>query len=245
MEIIPAVDVLDGAVVRLAKGDYDHVTVYDPDPVARALAFGAEGASLVHVVDLAGARDGTHDEALWARLADAGVAFQIGGGIRTAAIADAAIAAGASRVVVGTAAVWDPTARSDILAAVGPSRFVAALDVRNGHATGAGWLDEGRPLDVVAGELEAAGVVRALVTGIARDGMLSGPDLDVLAAVRRSAPDVALIGSGGVGSLDDLVALQAAGAEAAIVGRAIYEGRFTVADAVAAVRTGAGQDGAL
>lgn len=235
MQIIPAVDVLDGSVVRLARGDYDRVTRYAQDPVDTALGFMGDGAALVHVVDLAGARDGTHDVGLWRRLAGAGVSFQIGGGIRDAGAAEAAVDAGAARVVVGTTAVWDAGARDEILATVGPERLVAALDVRDGRATGAGWLDEGRPVAEVASELAEAGVVRALVTGIAGDGMLSGPDLEVLEVVHRAAPSLALIGSGGVSSLNDLRALRSVGAEGAIVGRALYEGRFGVAEAVAAL----------
>jgi phosphoribosylformimino-5-aminoimidazole carboxamide ribotide isomerase len=233
VQIIPAVDVLDGSVVRLARGDYEQVTVYSDDPVSTAVGFMGEGAALVHVVDLIGARDGTHDIGLWERLAAGGVVFQMGGGIRNADIASAAVTAGAARVVVGTAAVWDAVARDEILDAVGADRFVAALDVRDDKATGEGWRDEGRPLAEVADELAGAGIRRALVTGIARDGMLSGPDLAVLEVVRSVAPDMALIGSGGVGSLEDLATLRRTGAEGAIVGRAIYEGRFTVAEAVA------------
>lgn len=236
MQILPAVDVLDGAVVRLARGRYDDVTVYANDPVAMAVSFVGDGADLVHVVDLAGARDGTHDVGLWRRLGDAGVPYQVGGGIRDAARAEAAVAAGASRVVVGTTAVWDPRARRDILETVGAHAFVAALDVEDGRARGTGWLDEGRPLSEVAAELQEVGVVRALVTGIARDGMLSGPDMDVLDQVAVAAPGLALIGSGGVGTLDDLHTLARHGVEGAIIGRALYEGRFSVAEAVALTR---------
>lgn len=233
MQIIPAVDVLDGAVVRLTRGDYGTAIVYAPDPVAMARGFVAEGADLVHLVDLAGARDGTHDVALWSRLGEAGIPFQVGGGIRDASRALAALEAGATRIVVGTAAVWDAGARDEILDAVGPERFVAAVDVSDGRARGSGWTDGGRPVALVAAELDAAGARRALVTGIARDGMLSGPDLDILGAVSRAAPGLALIGSGGVGSLADLSELADAGMEGAIVGRALYEGRFTVGEAVA------------
>ena len=234
MQIIPAVDVLEGSVVRLTKGDYTHITVYGDDPVAIARSFQDQGAALVHVVDLGGARDGTHDIDLWRSLAEVGVRFQTGGGIRNGAVAVAAVEAGAVRVVVGTAAVWDPQARNEIVAAVGSERFVAALDVRHGKARGAGWLDEGRPVAEVARELWASGITRALVTGIAGDGMLSGPDLDLLALVADAVPGMALIGSGGVGSLDDLAALAATDIEAVVVGRALYEGRFTIPDALAA-----------
>ena len=127
LQIIPAVDVLDGKVVRLMHGDYDRVTVYGEDPVAQALEWMRQGAELVHVVDLEGARSGAPDESLWRRLAEAGVAFQVGGGIRTAEIADRALDAGARRVVLGTAAVWDPDILGRIL---DPARVVAAVDVR-------------------------------------------------------------------------------------------------------------------
>ncbi len=232
MELIPAVDVLDGAVVRLVHGRYDEVTVYGDDPAAQAAAWMAQGAGLVHVVDLAGARDGTPDRSLWQRLRAAGVRFEIGGGIRNVADATGAVEAGAERVVVGTAAVWDRPVLEEMLAAVGPERLVAAIDVRNGRAAGAGWLDEGRDLATVLPDLAAAGVVRALVTGISRDGTMQGPDVELLEEAAALAPLLRLIASGGVGSLTDLEALAARPFEGVIVGRALYEGVFTVAEAL-------------
>ncbi len=229
LEIIPAVDVLDGRVVRLRHGDYSQVTVYAEDPVAQARAFVEEGASLVHVVDLAGARSGSPDRALWFRLAEAGVAFQAGGGIRNAATARAVLDAGAARVVMGTAAVWSPR----ILAEVGDvDRVVAAVDVKADRATGSGWLDEGRELSQVLDGLAGAGVGRMLVTGIGRDGTMEGPEQELL---ERAVDDgrFAVIASGGVGALDDLRVIASLGCEAAIVGRALYERRFTLTDALA------------
>ncbi len=236
MQVIPAVDVFDGKAVRLLEGDYDQVTVYGEDPVARAAAWMDQGAALVHVVDLAGARDGTHDEDLWRALTAAGVAFQVGGGIRDSGTAERAIAAGASRVVMGTAVVWNPELIVGVVETIGAKRLVAALDVRSGRATGAGWRDGGRDLAGVVGDAVAAGVVRALVTGIGRDGKMTGPDLDVIATVRTAAPGMALIGSGGVGTIADLRRLAGSGVEGAIVGRALYEGRFTVGEALEALR---------
>jgi phosphoribosylformimino-5-aminoimidazole carboxamide ribotide isomerase len=231
VQIIPAVDVLDGRVVRLMHGDYDRVTVYADDPVARAAAWVEEGAPLVHVVDLAGARSGDPDSRLWELLTEAGVPFQVGGGIRTASVARAALQAGALRVVMGTAAVWDP----GILAEVGAAdRVVAAVDVRGGRATGAGWLDEGRALDDVLDGLAAAGVRRMLVTGISRDGTMEGPETELLRSVMADGR-FAVIASGGVGSLDDIAAVGRLGCEGVIVGRALYEGRFSLA---AALETG-------
>ncbi len=228
LQIIPAVDVLDGKVVRLMHGDYERVTVYAEDPVAQALEWMRQGAELVHVVDLEGARSGAPDESLWRRLADAGVAFQVGGGIRTTELADRALEAGARRVVLGTAAVWDP----EILGRIpDPARVVAAVDVRGGKATGAGWLDEGKNLTDVLEGLSAAGISRLLVTGIERDGTMEGPSTDVLLSALRHG-GFSVIASGGVGQLQDLDVIQRLGCEAVIVGRALYEGRFEVSDAI-------------
>ncbi len=234
-EIIPAVDVLDGRVVRLQRGDYGRVTVYAENPAAQASSFMADGAARVHVVDLAGARDGTHAMGLWRALAAAGVEFQVGGGIRTAETAAAAIEAGAGRVVVGTAAVWHPEVLAEIADAVGPDRVVVAIDVREGKATGAGWLDEGKELSTVLRHVQDAGVPRVLVTGIARDGMMTGPDVELLAQTQALAPGLRVIASGGVGTLDHIVDVAGRGVEGVIVGRAIYEGAFTVPQAITAV----------
>lgn len=225
MTVTPAVDVLDGKVVRLRQGDYDRVTVYGQDPVAVASDWIDQGAAMVHVVDLAGARHGHTTLPLWDELGRAGVPFQAGGGIRSAATASRVLAAGAARVVMGTAAVWNP----EILTGLGP-KVVAAVDVKEGRATGAGWLDEGREVSMVLDGLARAGVERLLVTGIGRDGTLDGADL---ALTRRVAEDgrFAVIASGGVGSLVDLDPLAALGCEAVVVGRALYDGRFTLAEA--------------
>ncbi len=235
MQVIPAVDVLAGRVVRLVEGDYDRVTVYADDPAEQARLWISEGATLVHVVDLDGARDGSFDAGLWHSLNAAGVAFQVGGGIRRTETAIAAVDAGAARVVMGTAAVWNPTLLGEVIAAIGGERIVVALDVRAGRATGAGWRDEGRELAAVVSDVVAQGAVRVLVTGIGRDGTMQGPDLDVIHEVQQAGPELAILGSGGVGSLDDMRILAATGVEGAIVGRALYEDRFTVAQAVAAV----------
>jgi phosphoribosylformimino-5-aminoimidazole carboxamide ribotide isomerase len=229
LQIIPAVDVLDGRVVRLLHGDYRRVTEYAPDPVAQAHAWKEQGAALVHVVDLEGARTGEPSVELWEALAAAGVRFQVGGGIRGAGAARRALEAGAERVVMGTAAVWEPEA----LSAVGdPLRVVAAVDVRDGRATGAGWLDGGRRTEEVLDGLAAHGIRRLLVTGIGRDGTLQGPDLDLTWSVVADGR-FAVLASGGVASLEDVAAVAALGCEGVIVGRALYEGRFTLAEAMA------------
>ena len=231
-QVIPAVDVLDGQVVRLQQGDYERVTVYARDPVVQVAEWVAAGAELVHVVDLDGARSGIPDASLWERLADEGLPFQVGGGLRDAETARRALDAGAERVVMGTAAVWD----AEVLAAVGvPDRVVAAVDVRGDRATGAGWLDEGRRLETVLSDLTGAGIRRVLATGISRDGTMEGPEMSVMRSV-VAAGEFAVVASGGVGSIGDLQRLAALGCEAAIVGRALYEHRFTIGDAIAGLR---------
>lgn len=231
-ELIPAIDVLGGQVVRLERGKYDAVTVYGDDPVAVAEQFAAAGAPILHVVDLEGARSATSDREMRRRLGSSGVAFQIGGGLRSAAAVAEAIADGASRAVVGTAAVWDEEELAAMVDGIGATRLVAAVDVAEGMARGAGWLDEGRPVEDVVAGLVGCGIEKALVTAIARDGMMTGPDLDLLESVSRAG--VSVIASGGIGSLDDLTAIRSRGLAGAIVGRAIYEGRFTVAEAIVA-----------
>ena len=232
-ELIPAVDVLDRNVVRLERGDYEAVTVYGTDPVAVARSFLDAGAPIVHVVDLEGARSGLADAMLRRTLGDGRVRFQIGGGLRTVADVTAAIADGAQRAVVGTTAIWDPAELEQMIAAVGPASLIVAVDVADGMARGAGWLDEGRPVDVLLGELIAIGIERILLTAIERDGMMRGPDLELLEGAVASG--LAVIASGGVGTLADLVAIAGTGADGAIVGRAIYENRFTVAEAISVV----------
>jgi phosphoribosylformimino-5-aminoimidazole carboxamide ribotide isomerase len=231
MQVIPAVDVLNGSVVRLRQGRFDDVTTYGSDPVAVAASWVAEGADLVHVVDLSGARTGVPDRPLWASLVAAEVPFQIGGGLRTVEIASDALAAGAQRVVLGTAAVWNPEIAGVLVDRFGPERIVAAVDVRDDLATGSGWEDDGRPVVDVARSLAAVGVAWILATGIDRDGMMSGPDTGLLEQIRAAAAGVKLIASGGVGSLADLAELRGGGFEAVVIGKALYEGSFSLNDA--------------
>lgn len=234
MYVIPAVDVLDGQVVRLRQGRYDEVTVYADDPAAQLMSWAEQGAPIVHVVDLAGARDGVGDHKMWKNLGSTGVRFQIGGGLRTLEAAEAVIAAGASRAVLGTAAVWEPQLAAQIVDSIGADRVVAAIDVRDGKATGAGWLDDGRKLSDVLRDLVAAGVVRVLATGIATDGTLAGPDTRLLEDVMKVAPGLKVIASGGVGTLADIAMVSTLKVEAAIVGRALYDDKFSYAEATAA-----------
>ncbi len=230
--MIPAIDIFEGRVVRLLHGDYGRITRYSEDPVKVAGQWVSQGADLVHVVDLSGARSGHSDRHIWDNMARAGIPFQVGGGIRDAEVARAALSAGARRVVMGTAAVWNPNILGEVERI---DRVVAALDIRAGRARGAGWLDEGLEVGAVVAGLREAGVGRLLVTGIERDGAMTGPDLELLAEVLEMS-EMAVIASGGVGELADLESVADMGCEAAIVGRALYEKRFTLAEAIAAVQ---------
>ena len=244
MDLIPAIDILDGNVVRLLKGDYGAVTRYRGDPVAVASGFLAEGATLVHVVDLDAARGRPRSLAALHALGAAGVPFQAGGGVRTPDDAEATMDAGARRVVVGSALVDGEGVAEAIVERVGARHVVAAIDVADGRARGSGWLDAGTPTSDVVRRVGDLGVPRALVTGIDRDGTLEGPDTDLLEQVAGMAPNLAVIASGGVASLEDLTMLaMRTRCEAAIVGRALYERRFSVGEALAVltVDDGAGR----
>lgn len=234
MQVIPAVDVLGGRVVRLSRGRYDQVTTYADDPLHECRRWTEEGAPLVHVVDLEGARSGRADTTLWERLGAADIPFQVGGGIRSVEAAGCALDSGASRVVVGSAAIHQPATLAAIVDAVDPVRVVVALDVKADRAYGSGWLDGGKPLEAVVATLAKLGVMRVLVTGIDRDGAMSGPDMPLLRRVGEAEPSLAILASGGVGSIDDLEVVQNLGVEGVIIGRALYESRFTLAEAFAA-----------
>jgi phosphoribosylformimino-5-aminoimidazole carboxamide ribotide isomerase len=236
VDLSPAIDLLDGRCVRLYQGDYDRETVYGDDPVAQALAFQAEGAPWVHVVDLDAARSGEpRNRDVVAAIAGAlDVPVQTGGGIRDEAAAEALFDAGVARVVLGTAALEDP----DLVRRLAARRPVAVgLDARGRDVAVRGWLEgSGTDLLDLAAAFADAGVAALVVTEISRDGTLEGPDLDGLASVLAATP-IPVIASGGVGTLEDLRALAGLGAagrtlSGAIVGRAVYEGAFTVTDAV-------------
>ena len=240
MELIPAIDLLGGRVVRLSRGAFDAVTVYGDDPVAVARRWAGQGATRIHVVDLAAARAG---EPLQADLvativAGAGVPCQVAGGIRDSERAARLLDAGADRVVLGSALISQPTLGRELVERHGAERIVAALDVREGRAVGDGWVAGARGVEAVAlaTTLVQAGLRWFAVTAIARDGGLEGPDLGLLERVRAAAPGAAIIASGGIGSLADVRALAARGFAAAITGRALYEGAFTLAEALEAAR---------
>ncbi len=218
IDVIPAVDVLGGEAVRLRRGAYDDVVERAADPVELAQRWRDAGAGRIHLVDLDGARSGRTRPELVRRTVDAcaPVPVQASGGIRSVEDAWALLDAGADRVVVGTAAWPDPGEWADALGAA----LVVAIDVQDGRLRTAGWTrDEGLGVADALARAAAAGVVRCLVTSIERDGTLAGPDLELVRTAAAAGP--AVLAAGGIRSRADVAALAAAGAEAAVVGRAL------------------------
>ena len=240
MILYPAIDIRGGAAVRLLQGDYEQETTYDADPVDAATRWAGEGAEFLHVVDLDGARAGTPQNLDAVRRVAAAVdcPIQVGGGLRRSDSVAAALDAGAERVVVGTAALRDPGFLDATLEAHG-ERVVVSVDARGGKVSLAGWT-ESSDIDAATAvaELGKRGVARFLCTAIEVDGTMEGPDLPGLERI-ATATSAEVIASGGVGELAHLRALAEIAApnlEGAIVGRALYESRFTVAGAIAVLR---------
>lgn len=238
-DILPAIDLRGGRVVRLQQGDFERETAFSDDPVAVARSFVEAGARWLHVVDLDGARTGEPAHAAvirdLVRAVGGDVAVEVAGGLRSEASVATVLALGASRVVVGTAAMRDPAFAGRLVATHGAERVAVALDIRDGLALGEGWR-EGAPgvrAEDALAALADQGVTTFEATAIDRDGLLGGPDLELL---RRlvGLDRAAVIASGGIASLDDIRAVRELGCSGAIVGRALYEGRFDIASAIGA-----------
>jgi phosphoribosylformimino-5-aminoimidazole carboxamide ribotide isomerase len=233
--LYPAIDISDGKAVRLVQGDFNEKTVYEDSPLEAARAWVDAGARFLHVVDLDGARTGSpkslhHLEQITHELQ---VPVQYGGGLRSLPSVRDALRAGAERVILGTAAYTDIDFLDDVLGAF-RERVIVSVDTRGGHVSTSGWQETTQmPADAVIERLQNRGVRSFVYTNVDRDGMLEGPDLDEvkrIAAVVRGR----FIYSGGIGKLDDLVALAAlrqVNLGGVIVGKALYEGRFTIAEA--------------
>jgi phosphoribosylformimino-5-aminoimidazole carboxamide ribotide isomerase len=248
VRLYPAIDILDGSAVRLLRGDFDARKVYDADPLAAASAWVKEGAEALHVVDLDGAREGApvNLSQLERIAAGTGVAVQYGGGLRTAQAVRDALEAGAERVIVGTVAFTDPGLLAELLDEHGPERVLVAVDVREGEVATHGWLERTQtPAAEAFARLAEAGVRGFVFTDVDRDGTLGGTGRQDVVAAARAASEGFVIVSGGIGSLADLHALaalrseqQLAALDGVIVGTALYERRFTVAEALEALATG-------
>jgi len=246
VKLYPAIDILGGNAVRLSKGDFGASKVYDEDPLAAARAFAAAGASALHVVDLDGARSGepVNLEHLRRIAAETGLPVQYGGGLRSARAIEQARAAGAARVILGTAAFSDPQLLRGALERHGAERVIVSVDARGGRVATEGWTaTSGQDAAAAIAALLSSGVRELVYTDVDRDGMLEGPDLERLRALAAPTAstgslEAKLIYSGGIGSLADLEALAALrlpSLDGVIVGKALYEGRFTVPQAQAAL----------
>jgi phosphoribosylformimino-5-aminoimidazole carboxamide ribotide isomerase len=239
--VIPAIDLRRGRVVRLEQGDFARETALGGDPVQVARRFAERGATWIHVVDLDGARDGEPNQADVVRAivaATPGASVEVAGGLRDTDRIDAALGSGAARAVVGTVAITDPPIVQDAIERHGPDKVAIAIDVRDGRAVGGGWVAGAPSEDAVSllGSMTRLGATTFIVTAIARDGLLGGPDLDLLSRC-VAATDAAVIASGGVTTIDDLHAVRRIGCGGAIVGRSIYDGRLDLAKAIHAMET--------
>jgi phosphoribosylformimino-5-aminoimidazole carboxamide ribotide isomerase len=243
-EVIPSIDVLEGRCVRLAQGSYADVTVYEPDPARAARRWAAHPIRRFHVVDLDGARDGVrrNEASIRAIVAAMGsVPVQLGGGVRSVADAEAALALGVDRVVMGTVALKQPQVVRDAARAF-PGRVVLGLDARDGRVAVEGWRDVSEMTAVeLAQRFAGDGIAAIVYTDIARDGMLAGANLDATAALAECV-DVPVIVSGGVASLADIeggIARMKSGIAGAILGRSLYTGAVDLAEALAAAERAA------
>jgi phosphoribosylformimino-5-aminoimidazole carboxamide ribotide isomerase len=239
MEVIPAVDLSGGRVVRLLQGDYGRVTAFDETPDEAADRFALAGAGWLHVIDLDAARDGDRSpehRAVLERLARRrGIRLQVGGGVRTTEDVEAALAAGVQRVLIGTFAARDPDAVTALAERHGP-RICVCADALDGTVRIAGWReDAGESASAFVERFSARGVGAFLVTAIERDGTLAGPDLRLLAEV-RAVTDAILLAAGGFAALEHIAAARDAGCDGAVVGRALYDGSFNLREALTLAR---------
>jgi phosphoribosylformimino-5-aminoimidazole carboxamide ribotide isomerase len=250
VNLYPAIDILEGKAVRLARGDFEARTVYDADPLDAARRWVDAGARVLHVVDLDGARSGSpaNLDQIERIAREVDIPIQVGGGLRSVAAVRDAVNAGATRVILGTAAYTDVDFLDDVVAEHG-DRVVVSVDARNGRLAASGWREQTEiPAEHVFERLWGRGVRSFVYSNIDRDGMLSGPDLDEVRTVAGALRGRFLY-SGGVASVADLSALaglRQVNLAGVIVGKALYEGRFTIAEAQTALEeAGRGQRDAL
>ena len=237
MYLLPAIDILDGRAVRLAKGDYSQVTVYNDDPVDQARKFEAQGATWIHVVDLDGARTGVPENiAIVERIVrETSLSVEVGGGIRTLKTLERLADIGATRMVLGTALVNDPDLARAAVERVGGDRLTAGIDAKGGEVAVSGWIEgSGVAACDLAREMGKAGFKHIVYTDIARDGMQTGIDVQAYVDMANAFGNP-VIASGGVASLADIERLApvAESIEGVITGRAVYEGTLDVAEGVA------------
>ena len=239
MIVIPAIDLRQGKCVRLTQGRKEAVTVYDGDPIKVAEAFENDGAQMLHVVDLDGAfsePNGRNREVLRDLVYAVGIPVQFGGGLRSSKDLEQAVGLGVARVVIGTLAVESPDMLATLVELIGGDRLAVGIDARNGQVVTRGWESEEQMSTLtLARRVAAAGIERIIYTDVQRDGTLGGLNIDQTCLIAE-ASGLKVTASGGVASLEDLERLRAAshyGVDSVIVGKALYEGRFTLQDAIA------------
>ncbi len=246
MEIIPAIDLLDSACVRLHQGDYEKVTRFSEDPVAQALSWQKQGATRLHLVDLDGAKSGepVNDSCVRAITSALNIPVQLGGGVRTLERAEELLAYGLEQVILGTVAIEQPQLVKQ-LAQRNPGRIIVGIDAKNGKVATRGWISQSEVNATdLAADFNAAGIAAIISTDIATDGTLEGPNLESLRAM-ANASSVPVIASGGVGCMADLLsllALEPYGVSGVIVGRALYDGKVDLKEAIRAIGDGRLQD---
>ncbi len=246
MQVIPAIDLLEGQCVRLHQGDYDQVTRFSDDPVAQALSWQRQGAERLHLVDLDGAKTGqpVNDAAIKAITAALAIPVQLGGGVRSAERAEELLACGLDRVILGTVALEQPELVEQ-LAERHPGQIVVGIDAKNGKVATRGWIEESSTdATELARRFSASPLAALICTDIATDGTLAGPNLAFLRAMAEASA-VPVIASGGIGTLEHLLSLlplEAQGVSGVIVGRALYDGRVDLAEALQAIGDGRLQD---
>jgi len=235
MIILPAIDLIGGRCVRLRQGDYNQETVFDEDPVAVARRFEAAGAKWLHVVDLDGAREGEPKNLATIRAIVGAVrmSVEMGGGIRTTAAAQGLLDLGLARVILGTRAAREPAWLAEV-ATKFPGSVALGLDARNGRVAVEGWREEtARTASDLVASVAGLPLAAIIYTDIARDGMMSGPNVEVTAVLAKASP-FPVIASGGVTTVDDIRRLTKVGVAGAIIGRSLYEGKITLEAALAA-----------
>lgn len=229
IELIPAIDIIDGKCVRLTKGDYDQKTVYNEDPVAQAREFEALGFKRLHIVDLDGAKS-KHivNEAVLRDINEAtSLTVDFGGGIKTEADIEKAFAAGAAMVTIGSVAVTHPELMEQWVARYGAEKIILGADVRNGKISINGWKEDSEEdLIPFLKKYHAMGIRKVLCTEISKDGTLTGPAIELYKDIMKAYPDLHLIASGGVSSTEDIKELEKEGIPAVVFGKAYYEGRI-------------------
>lgn len=241
MIIYPAIDLKEGQCVRLVQGKAENKTVYSSDPGSMAASFQSQGAEWLHVVDLDGAFEGQpkNTEAIKQIASQLKIPFQVGGGLRRKEDVENVLALGAARVIIGTRAVTSPAFVEDLLAAFGPDKIVLGLDARDGMVAIEGWVEKSslKVLDF-AKTMKSLGIKTVIYTDVSRDGLLQGPNLDSTRMLAEQS-GLQVIASGGVSSVDNIIklkAMESCGVTGAIIGKALYDGKISLAEALAAAK---------